>query len=118
MAKGAALLPPRTVAQPTGRGQEPLQYPPFNSKERKIRTDAIAEISRLCGILVLLSQAGPMYVRNREPSLDDLLNDPVTRLVMARDGFSDEAVRRLIAEARQRLLGGDGSPVQAAAVVA
>lgn len=59
-----------------------------------------------------------MYVRNREPSLDDLLNDPVTRLVMARDGFSDEAVRRLITEARQRLLGDDGGQAQAAAATA
>jgi hypothetical protein len=59
-----------------------------------------------------------MYIRNREPSLDDLLNDPVTRLVMARDGFSDEAVRRLIAEARQRLLGGDAGDTPAAAAVA
>lgn len=55
-----------------------------------------------------------MYVRNREPSLDELLNDPVTRLVMARDGFSDEAVRTLIAEARRRLLEGDGAQSQAA----
>ena len=55
-----------------------------------------------------------MYVRNREPSLDELLNDPVTRLVMARDGFSDEAVRMLLAEARQRLLARDGAQAQGA----
>lgn len=69
-------------------------------------------------MLLVLSQAGPMYVRNREPSLDDLLNDPVTRLVMARDGFSDEAIRRLIAEARQRLLGDNGAQSEAAAATA
>jgi hypothetical protein len=45
-----------------------------------------------------------MYFRNREPSLDDLLSDPVTRLVMARDGFSDEAVRTLLQETRRRLM--------------
>ena len=45
-----------------------------------------------------------MFVRNREPSLDELLSDPVTRLVMARDGFSDEAVRTLLEEARRRLM--------------
>lgn len=45
-----------------------------------------------------------MFVRNREPSLDELLSDPVTRLVMARDGFSDEAVRTLLQETRRRLL--------------
>ena len=48
-----------------------------------------------------------MYVRNREPSLEELLNDPVTRLIMARDGFSDEAMRTLIAETRRRLLAHD-----------
>jgi len=69
-------------------------------------------------MLLVLSQAGPMYVRNREPSLDDLLNDPVTRLVMARDGFSDEAIRQLIAEARQRLLGDNGAQSEAAAATA
>ena len=45
-----------------------------------------------------------MYFRNREPSLDDLLSDPVTRMVMARDGFSDEAVRTLLQETRRRLM--------------
>ncbi len=88
------------------------------SKEAKIGTNAVAEISRFCGMLLVLSQAGPMYVRNREPSLDDLLNDPVTRLVMARDGFSDEAIRQLIAEARQRLLGDNGAQSEAAAATA
>jgi hypothetical protein len=56
-----------------------------------------------------------MYVRNREPSLEDLLNDPVTRLVMARDGCSDEAMRTLIAEIRERLLARDASQPQAVA---
>jgi hypothetical protein len=49
-----------------------------------------------------------MYVRNREPSLEELLNDPMMRLIMARDGFSDDAVRTLIADIRQRLLARDG----------
>lgn len=44
-----------------------------------------------------------MYVRNREPSIDELLSDPVARLVMARDGLSIEAVRALFAEAKERL---------------
>jgi hypothetical protein len=59
-----------------------------------------------------------MYVRNREPSLEELLNDPVMRLVMARDGFSDEAVRTLIADIRQRLLARDGAPAEDAASAA
>ena len=44
-----------------------------------------------------------MYLHNREPSLEDLLNDPIARAVMARDGFSAEAIRALVAETRQRL---------------
>jgi len=59
-----------------------------------------------------------MYVRNREPSLDELLNDPVTRLVMARDGFSDQAIRTLLSEARRRLLDRDGAEAWAAAASA
>ena len=66
-------------------------------------------------MLSLSSQRGQMYIRNREPSLDELLSDPVTRLVMARDGFSDEAVRMLIEEARQRLMAGDDAAQGAAA---
>lgn len=44
-----------------------------------------------------------MYIRNDEPSLDDLLSDEVTRLVMARDGFSDQVVRALVRDVRRRL---------------
>jgi hypothetical protein len=44
-----------------------------------------------------------MYVRNDEPSIEELLNDEVTRLVMARDGLSDHAVRLMIREAQRRL---------------
>ena len=58
-----------------------------------------------------------MYVRNREPSLDELLSDPVTRLVMARDGFSDEAVRTLLQETRRRLMTRD-APAQPVAATA
>ena len=54
--------------------------------------------------VVVVVERGPMFFRNREPSLDELLSDPVTRLVMARDGFSDEAVRTLLQETRRRLL--------------
>lgn len=44
-----------------------------------------------------------MYVRNREPSVDELLNDPVMQLIMARSGLSGEAVRALIADIKRRL---------------
>ena len=48
-----------------------------------------------------------MYLRNREPSLDELLDDPITRAVMARDGLCVETVRALVAETRRRLQGRD-----------
>ena len=44
-----------------------------------------------------------MYIRNNEPSLEDLLSDEVTRLVMARDGFSDQVVRALVRDVQRRL---------------
>jgi hypothetical protein len=56
-----------------------------------------------------------MFVRNREPSLDELLSDPVTRLVMERDGFSDEAVRTLLQETRRRLMTRDDAQPAVAA---
>ena len=65
--------------------------------------------------VVVVVERGPMYVRNREPSLDELLNDPVTRLVMARDGFSDEAVRTLLQETRRRLMTRDNAQPAVAA---
>lgn len=44
-----------------------------------------------------------MYVRNSEPSIEELLNDDVTRLVMARDGLSDQMVRALVHDVQRRL---------------
>jgi hypothetical protein len=44
-----------------------------------------------------------MYIRNNEPSIEDLLSDEVTRLVMARDGFSDQVVRALVRDVQRRL---------------
>ena len=37
-----------------------------------------------------------------EPSLDEMLGDPVVRAVMARDGVTDERVRDALAQARSR----------------
>jgi hypothetical protein len=44
-----------------------------------------------------------MYVRNDEPTIEELLSDEVTRLVMARDGLSDHAVRLMIRDIQRRL---------------
>jgi hypothetical protein len=44
-----------------------------------------------------------MYIRNREPSVDEMLSDPLIQLVMERDGSSDDEVRTLMAETKRRL---------------
>lgn len=40
----------------------------------------------------------------REPLLDDMMADPVVRLVMARDGVTLDDLRDVVTEARSRLL--------------
>lgn len=49
-------------------------------------------------------KGGAMYLRNKEPSIDELLNDEVLRLVMARDGLSEAMLRAVIRDAQNRLL--------------
>ena len=44
-----------------------------------------------------------MYIRNREPSVDEILSDPLVQLVMERDGLSDHAVRALMVDTKRRL---------------
>jgi hypothetical protein len=44
-----------------------------------------------------------MYVRNSEPSVEELLSDDITRMVMARDGLSDQIVRALVRDVQRRL---------------
>jgi hypothetical protein len=43
------------------------------------------------------------YLGNREPALDDLLDDPIVRLVMARDRLAPETVRCHFEAARRSL---------------
>lgn len=40
----------------------------------------------------------------REPQMDDVLADPVVRLVMARDGVTLDDMRDVVSAARARLL--------------
>ncbi len=42
--------------------------------------------------------------RASEPTLDDILAEPATRLLMRRDGVEEAALRALLAELRYRLL--------------
>ncbi len=44
-----------------------------------------------------------LYVGNREPPLDEVLDNSIVRLVMARDGLAPEDVRAQIEAARRRL---------------
>lgn len=41
----------------------------------------------------------------REPSLTELLSDPIVRQLMARDGTSEQQVRSIVLSARQRIAG-------------
>lgn len=44
-----------------------------------------------------------LYLGNREPPLDEVLDDPIVRLVMARDRLLPEEVRVNIQAAQRRL---------------
>jgi hypothetical protein len=44
-----------------------------------------------------------MSTRRPEPSLDDLLDDPILHTVLARDGLKVEELRRFLDDMRQRL---------------
>jgi hypothetical protein len=44
-----------------------------------------------------------MEKRKPEPSLDDLLDDPILHAVLARDGLTVEEVRLFLKEMKERL---------------
>ena len=44
-----------------------------------------------------------MYRHNAEPTVEELLDDPIGRLLMARDGLQPEQVRACVGNARQKL---------------
>lgn len=44
-----------------------------------------------------------MYSANAEPSLEELLTDPVARLLMQRDGLRPEQVRSCIGAVQEKL---------------
>ena len=44
-----------------------------------------------------------LFEANEEPSLDEVLTDPVIHLVMKRDGVQMEMLRLLIGETQRRL---------------
>ena len=46
-----------------------------------------------------------LYSGNIEPTLDELLSDPITQLLLGRDGLALETTRAIAEDARQRLYG-------------
>jgi hypothetical protein len=50
-----------------------------------------------------IGESGAVYTRNREPSLDELLDDPIARLVMASDRLQVEDVIFHLDVVRRRL---------------
>jgi hypothetical protein len=44
-----------------------------------------------------------MSTRRPEPSLDDLLDDPIMHILLARDGLTVDEVRRFVDEMKRRL---------------
>lgn len=49
-----------------------------------------------------------------EPTLDEMLADPIVRMVMERDGVSDQTVRGVLEEAAKRLRLRSGGATRAA----
>jgi hypothetical protein len=48
------------------------------------------------------SCARGFYTKNEEPTLDELLAEPIIRLLMARDGVVEAHLRRLVMSIRQQ----------------
>jgi hypothetical protein len=57
-----------------------------------------------------------MYLRNAEPPLEELLNDPIAHLLMARDRLQFEQVWAYVNDARRRLRGRETQEREAIAV--
>ena len=58
-----------------------------------------------CGSLFAtpLRRHGSFFIGNAEPSLDEMMADPIMRGLMARDGVAPDSLRGLIDEVRDRL---------------
>ena len=50
-----------------------------------------------------------------EPTIDDLLRDPIAQMLMARDGLRPEVIWTCIRRARMRLAARRGAPIAPAA---
>lgn len=43
------------------------------------------------------------YLRNDEPSLDEILDEPIVRLMMDRDGVKPQSLRTILSEVSRRV---------------
>ncbi len=43
------------------------------------------------------------FAGSREPTLDDLYRDPILQAILSRDGIDLDALKTVVADARQRL---------------
>ena len=53
-----------------------------------------------------------LYSGNVEPTLDELLSDPIIQLLLKRDGLALETTLAVAEDARQKLFGACGSEEQ------
>jgi len=58
-------------------------------------------------------QSDERWIRD-EPSLEEMLADPIVRILMERDGLSDQSVRAAFEEAAKRLRSRSGGTTRAA----
>ena len=57
-----------------------------------------------------------MYLRNAEPTIEELLNDPIAHLLMARDRLQSEQVWAYVNGARRRLRDREAQEHEAVAI--
>jgi len=74
------------------------------AKATSIGTDLRPAARGGSGFGVASRRPGSFFIGNAEPSLDELMDDPIMRGLMARDGVAADSLRRLIDKVRARLV--------------
>lgn len=67
-------------------------------------TDLRVSATGASRLAVRRPRAGSFFIGNAEPSLDELMDDPIMRGLMACDGVAPDSLRVLIDAVRIRLL--------------
>lgn len=73
----------------------------LNPTPTRAETRGLARGGSLYGTHML--RAGAFFVGNAEPSLDEVMDDPMVRRLMDRDGVAKASLQSLINEVRLRL---------------